>query len=160
MHERELTPPPLYHFMEQSSTTENAIDPPPVESKKGYEIRDLIENQNEVRNYLKKVERRIFALEEVYLEETPGGNIIRGWDAEAKPINRKGVEPRERVFSNSSFHVYQNYKPIQDEIALESGKFASGAKYSGSEPKKKKARKARKEKSNLVSYDQDWIADY
>ena len=133
------------------------------------DIKDLIEYQNEIKKHLKNVEKKIFFLEQSYLDDTPGGNVIRGWDPEAKPLNKKGIEPRERVFSNSSYHVFQDYKPIQDELAIEAKIIASNNKSTKSatqgEPKKKKKRKPRKDtKSSKVntaqSYDNEWTGDY
>lgn len=121
------------------------------------DISDLFEYQKEVKKHLKNVEKKIFSLEQSYLDETPGGNVIRGWDGDTKPLlNKKGAEPKERVFSNSSYHVYQDYKPIMDELAVEAKIHAANAKAlraampvaavtMSSEPKKKKKRKARKD---------------
>jgi hypothetical protein len=145
-----------------------------LEKRKNTDIKELIEHQKEIKKYLKNVEKKIFSLEQTYLDETPGGNVVRGWEAESKPFNKKGIEPKERLFSNSSYHVFQDYKPIQDELAIEAKITASNTKVtkapyaqSSSEPKKKKKRKARKEAkppkaipAAAASYDHEWTADY
>lgn len=142
------------------------------------DIKELIEYQKGVRKHLKDVEKKIFSLEQTYLDETPGGNVVRGWDhTENKPLNKKGIEPKERLFSNSSYHVFQDYKPIQDELALEAKITASNtlrttkatkvSSYGTGEPKKKKKRKIRKEAkpsksvaAATVQQDGEWVADY
>ena len=151
-----------------------------LEKRTSSDIKELIEYQKDVRKHLKNVEKKIFKLEQTYLEETPGGNVVRGWDqAETKPLNKKGVEPKERLFSNSSHNVFLNYKPIQDELAIEAKITASnttkttttkGTKasvQSSLEPKKKKKRKVRKEVKPpkaavaAATYDTEWVAaDY
>ena len=166
-----------------SSTTSATTITSVLEKRLHTDIKDLLDYQKDIKKNLKNVEKKIFSLEQSYLDETPGGNVIRGWDGEAKPINKRGVEPKERLFSNSSYHVFQNYKPIQDELAIEAKIIASNTKATktsqqggktkvpgaAGEPKKKKKRKARKEvmakpAKKLVAppaYDNEWVAaDY
>ena len=138
-------------------------------------LQDLYEYQKDIKKNLKNVEKKIFALEQSYLDETPGGNVIRGWDPESKPL-KKGVEPKERLFSNSSHNVFLDYKPIQDELAIEAKIIAANTKATKvsqqgggvvAEPKKKKKRKVRKEIKPVkaavtvaVANDNEWVPDF
>ena len=64
-----------------------------------------------------------------YLQETPLGNIVRGWDVDSKPIQtRNRIEEKERVFSLSS---YANWMGSQNSNAMD---FVNGP----SQPLKKK----------------------
>ena len=71
--------------------------------EKSADLIALLQHQTQIKDWSQKVNKRIFELEEQYLEETTLGNIIRGWDQDAKPINKKAfIEDKERLFSNSS----------------------------------------------------------
>lgn len=44
------------------------------------EAAHLNELQKQLKEWLAEIEQRIWDLEEIYLQEAPHGNIIRGWD--------------------------------------------------------------------------------
>ena len=46
------------------------------------DLKKLLEHQKQLKTWLKQINKRIFELEEQYLDETQNGNIIRGWDTE------------------------------------------------------------------------------
>ena len=53
---------------------------PPAVMTPAAELAALLEHQKEIQNWLNLCEDRIFEMETSYLDETPGGNMIRGWD--------------------------------------------------------------------------------
>jgi hypothetical protein len=67
------------------------------------ELAALLEHQKEIQNWLNLCEDRIFEMETSYLDETPGGNMIRGWDLDGRPPLRRQPEEKERIFSGSSY---------------------------------------------------------
>ena len=71
---------------------------------KSLELQALLAHQAQIKDWTIKVNKRIYELEEQYLEETTLGNIVKGWDQDAKPQQQKKVfvDDRDRLFSNSS----------------------------------------------------------
>ena len=113
------------------------------------DLRDLLEQQAQIKEWLQLADQRIYELEEAYLESTPLGNIIRGWDIDGKPMpsRPKTVDEKERLFSNSSYQVYLDNKSAADGKSMP-------AKSEGN-PKKKRRSSSKKD----GIYD-DWEADY
>jgi chromatin modification-related protein EAF6 len=68
--------------------------------------RQRVERKEALRQGLQGLERQIFALETAYLEDTPAGNVVQGFDNYAanarKSLPRKKVMDSERIFSLSS----------------------------------------------------------
>lgn len=65
-------------------------------------------HKTEVEELLSVVEKQIFDLEEKYYNETPNGNIMRGFDgfldSRGPPIGQKRrMDPEHRWFSYSSW---------------------------------------------------------
>jgi hypothetical protein len=76
------------------------------------EMKGLLEHQKKIQSWLHNVNNKIYSLEESYLEETPLGNIVRGWEIDGKllPLKTKGQEERERLFSFSSYQIWMDKK--------------------------------------------------
>lgn len=72
------------------------------EKEKSAELAEIMQHQKQVQDWTHKVNKRIFELEEQYLEETTLGNIVRGWDQDAKSNKKVLIEDKERLFSLSS----------------------------------------------------------
>mmetsp|Transcript_10573 Transcript_10573/g.16027 ORF Transcript_10573/g.16027 Transcript_10573/m.16027 type:complete len:130 (+) Transcript_10573:65-454(+) len=86
-------------------------------SRKGsVALRELLEHQQQIKDWLRECEKRIYELEENYLEETPLGNIVRGWEVDSKPVSSRprAIDDKERLFSNSSYKVYIASKGLAD----------------------------------------------
>ncbi|PHH52681.1 Chromatin modification-related protein eaf6 [Ceratocystis fimbriata CBS 114723] len=77
-------------------------------------LRDLIEKQRQIAKKLAAVEETIAQKETNYLEATPNGNIIFGFDSYIKGINsaaqrkKQNAPDANRVFSRSSI----SYRPV------------------------------------------------
>ena len=114
------------------------------------DLKDLLEHQNEIKNWLQLADQRIYELEELYLESTPLGNIIRGWEIDGKPLSNKPrtIDDKERLFSNSSFQIFMDSKILPDK---------SIASKNDSNPKKKARRSSTSKKGGI---EEDWDADY
>lgn len=81
----------------------------PVTGKINNEMKGLLEHQAEIQKWLTEVNRRLYDLEGQYLEDTPFGNIIRGWDNQDPSRGltlRRGFEEKERLFSHSSYKIW------------------------------------------------------
>lgn len=117
-----------------------------------YDLKDLLEHQAEIRDWLQLADQRIYELEEAYLEQTPLGNIIRGWEIDGKPLaaRPKTVDDKERLFSNSSYQVYIDSKTISES------KPAVVVK-SDVNPKKKRRSSSASKKDGIY---EDWEGDY
>lgn len=79
----------------------------------------LIQRKMQIEEDLASVEQSIFALEEVYLDETSHyGNIVKGWEGllNARPkavhahVRKPKINDKDRVWSNSS-----TSRPLPDE---------------------------------------------
>ena len=78
------------------------------------EMKGLLEQQIQIKKWLQEVHTKIYTLEEAYLEETPLGNVIRGWEIDGKPLplKFKGQEEKERLFSCSSYQYLPDKKVV------------------------------------------------
>lgn len=109
----------------------------------------LEENKQQMQKWLSMVSSKIYELETAYLEETPNGNVVKGWEIDARPPIHKSrsIEDKERLFSFSSYSFY-TAKKAEDDAA------ASGAlpvmPRSTTQNKSRKSRKRRQ--------DEDWNA--
>ena len=81
-----------------------AAPAPAPEPEKSAEMKALLQHEAQIKEWSGKVNKRIFELEEQYLEATTLGNIVRGWDQDAKPTQQRKVlvDDKERIFSNSN----------------------------------------------------------
>jgi hypothetical protein len=76
-------------------------------------VNSLREHEKQIKKWLLDVKKRIYELETSYLEDTPLGNIVKGWDIDGRPpiMKLRGqCDEKERCFSNSSY----TEKPVQD----------------------------------------------
>jgi len=88
----------------------------PFYEKARQELKDLIRERMKLDRQLAAIEDDIHKRETMYLEETPHGNIITGFDAYTKGTGaaagagrrRGGVNDSNRVFSKSSVTFNQN----------------------------------------------------
>ena len=74
-------------------------------------MKALLDHQKEIRSWLRDVNRKIARLEEQYLDDTTNGNIIRGWETDARNSTSggsrlRGIDDKEKLFSNSSYRVW------------------------------------------------------
>ena len=101
------------------------------------EMQNLLEQQQQIEEWLRDAEQRIYELEGTYLEETPLGNIVRGWEVDCKPLTstRGGIDEKERIFSNSSYQVWVENRSLQQPEQNIDSSIAASLKY-------KKARRA------------------
>jgi len=82
-------------------------DPPPASANT---LEAMLAKRQQLEEDLVRVERGIFELEEVYLEDTSSyGNVVKGWDgfltSRPKPhsaAKRATIAYKERIFSKSS----------------------------------------------------------
>ena len=55
-------------------------------------------------------DRRIYEIEEKYLNETPTGNVVKGWegyiDGKVTGQARKALKAEDRIFSGASYSMY------------------------------------------------------
>jgi hypothetical protein len=134
----------------------------------------LLSHQRQVHTWLQDVELRIAELEAAYLDETAAslGNIVRGFDVDAKPLigRSRVIEEKEKVFSNSSYRpapstLYSLSKAQQHHLQLQMHDGAAGSGFgsaSSSAPAHKRARKgtgAVRERANKVASDA-WDEDF
>lgn len=87
------------------------------------ELKQLIAHQAQIKSWLSEVNTRIAEMEESYLEETPMGNIVRGWEIDGKllPLRSRGGGPgeeKEKIFSNSSYQCW-----LETKAQAESGEW-------------------------------------
>ena len=132
------------------------------------EMKGLLEQQMKIRKWLTEVHSKIYTLEESYLEETPLGNIVRGWEIDGKPLplKFKGQEEKERLFSCSSYHPPPERKTTHDVQPDAVGEkrshhAASGLNGRSSDgPKNKKVRKSHSKKGADLYEEWEQQADY
>ncbi|CEG43977.1 Uncharacterized conserved protein [Plasmopara halstedii] len=91
------------------------------------EMLALYEAQRRAHETVLTLQAQIEEEEAVYLEETPHGNIIRGWDGfidskqSRKDTNPKKVKPyteAEHLFSNSCFYASLADEPSFDQVDI------------------------------------------
>ena len=107
------------------------------------DMKDLLAQKNQIQEWLSKVEQRVWELEGNYLDSTPMGNIIRGWDLDGKPlIHKRSDDKEERLFSYSSYQFYQEKKTqerVRHQTAYDmSGRYGSDDAFN---PNKKNKRR-------------------
>ena len=136
-------------------------------SHAGDEMKGLLEQQAKIKRWLAEVHTKIYKLEEAYLEETPMGNIIHGWDIDNKTnFKYKGQEDKERLFSCSSYHTHVDRKIAPETLSEAVGEkrshhAASGSNSKASEGTKSKKVKKSHSKKGAEMYDEwDNEADY
>jgi len=129
--------------------------------KASQELYGLLEHQKQLKDWLYEVEQRIFELEGTYLDETPNGNLVRGWDIDTKITRPRQIEGQERIFSCSSYQNWLESKSLI-EIELENKKLVH-TRPEQPAPKTKKARKSSSSKrdsaAGLANFD-DGDEDY
>lgn len=114
-----------------------------VEKKKRRsELKELEECESQLNDWIRDVEQKIYELEGQYLDETPMGNILKGWEVDGKPSSRlRSIDEKERLFSNSSYHVYMEGKYLSNDEMNKGRKVHE----SSQQPKKKARRSIKKE---------------
>jgi hypothetical protein len=73
------------------------------------EMKGLLEHKKQINEWLVLVESRIWDMEDTYLDETPAGNIIKGWEMDGKPPLKSGPShpaSGDRLFSYSSYQTF------------------------------------------------------
>ena len=98
--------------------------------------KDLVEGERLIERELFNVERHIYDLEKIYLEEAVNfGNLIKGWDSNTGYKNQKHalfttfkkpkIQEKERLFSLSSLssqvHKRQRIELEDSEVEMEPG---------------------------------------
>jgi hypothetical protein len=136
-------------------------------SRTSEEMKGLLDHQKQVKAWLAEVNAKIFSLEEQYLEETPLGNIIRGWEIDGKPLPLKTREvEKERLFSYSSYQVWFDRKiASENESYGEKRNRDSTSSANNGAPKPKKQKRSSsssntKIKDDLFTEDWDHLGDY
>ncbi len=109
-------------------------------------MQHLLNQQKYVKNLLAEVEQKILTLENTYLIETTLGNVVRGWDVDAKPVvgRPRLADDKEKLFSQSSYNTWLEYK-LHSEINEEKRKFDSSGNNNalGTLPLRKKLKKSK-----------------
>ena len=108
----------------------------------------LLKHQNEIKEWQAAVNRRVQSMEEAYLRETAMGNIVRGFDQDASNATFKNrnkadtreVDEKEKLFSGSSFPIFDARQKAAAAKAAAAKAAASKAASSG--PATKKAKKS------------------
>lgn len=142
------------------------------QKKRRKELKELIEYEQQLKDLLRDLEYKIYELEGIYLEETPMGNILKGWEIDGKLFSSRPrtIDEKERLFSNSSYRVYMEGK-LSSVLGGSSGVSShsmsttlggneeKGRKndQSSNQPKKKVRRSTSMKKDGL--YD-EWENDY
>lgn len=99
------------------------------EPKMSDEMNHLLDQQQQIKNWMQEVKDRIHSLETNYLEDTPMGNIVRGWEQSKIFATRsRKISDKERLFSNSSYQVWLDVKnkPVEETKADEASKETAG----------------------------------
>jgi hypothetical protein len=123
--------------------------------KRREELKELIESQQQLKDLLRDVEQKIYELEGIYLEETPMGNILKGWEIDGKPLSNRPrtVDEKERLISNSSYRVY-----MEGKLSLEEQKVRKYEQSQSYQPKKKARRSSSSIKKEGLY--EEWENDY
>lgn len=83
------------------------------------EMKELLEHRKEIKSWIANINQKIFELETSYLEEHNSlGNVIKGWDPDGRtlPIKRTINDEKDRLFSNSSYEIWNNMKSHEQEV--------------------------------------------
>lgn len=108
--------------------------PPPILSA---EMQGILTHQRQIKEWQRQVNARIQELEESYLDGSTMGNIVKGWDQDAKPLQKKGgVEDKERIFSNSSLPALFVAGPLPDHHQHHGVVYKSNSHKAGSHKRK------------------------
>ena len=124
-------------------------------------LRGYIEHQIQLKKWLSDVEQKIVELEESYLEETPGGNIIKGWDVDSKsvPIRPRPMDDKERIFSCSSYQVWMESRASMENEAILADKKAGNLRSDSVQPQKLRKHKKNSMTRRDSGYNDDWEDD-
>ena len=119
------------------------------------ELKGLMDHQKQIKAWLAEVHAKVDILENTYLEETPLGNVVRGW-ADDKPLFKKGQEDKEKIFSNSSYQVFLDRQSNRDDAEV--GDKRSGPTNAGksAEISSNKSKKSKKSSSHKRKNDDDF----
>lgn len=79
------------------------------------QLKILKQQQAQLNQWLVQVNNKLYEIETQYLDDTPLGNIIRGWDIDGKTAppsyrSKNNIDDRERMFSFSSLAFMQDKK--------------------------------------------------
>ncbi|RPA88290.1 NuA4-domain-containing protein [Ascobolus immersus RN42] len=113
------------------------------------ELRHLIARKRQNDRHLASIEENIYKIETSYLEETPNGNIIRGFDNYIKGSaarRRNVISDSDRLFSQSSVTFVKDETPQSASTAAPTPVSETAPK--PSKDKKKKRKKAEDENSS------------
>ncbi len=96
-------------------TMELQVERQPKPIAESEDLKKLKEHHDEIKQWINSVQSKIYELETSYLEETQLGNIIKGWEIDGRPpLKLRGqCEEKERLFSFSSYEVWQDHKTQQ-----------------------------------------------
>lgn len=110
--------------------------------RKTNELKELLEYQQQLNDLLRDIELRIYEIEGNYLEETPMGNILKGWEIDGKPLPSRPriIDEKERLFSNSSYRVYIENKNSNSSHSNNNNNnsYGNNNNYNNNEDKNKK----------------------
>lgn len=91
---------------ENSVASNGSTDPRQTEYEKvKADLRNLLSKKRNVDKSLNTLEEQLYKMEGAYLEDTPNGNVVKGFDNYNKgtqPKKRTGLSEQDRVFSLSS----------------------------------------------------------
>ena len=117
------------------------------------EMAHLLQQQNQIRGWLQEVDQRILDLETAYLINTPMGNVVRGWDIDAKPIvgRPRVIEDKERLFSQSSYRNWLSSRATGHD---------ADEKKKTEQVTAQKSKRMRKSKSSSRIADDEWDTEF
>ena len=92
-------------ILDPSSSSKSANLSTPNQTQQNIKI--LKPQQHQLQQWLNQVNAKLFEVETAYLDDTPLGNLVRGWDADGKTAapsyrSKNNIDERERLFSFSS----------------------------------------------------------
>ena len=120
------------------------------------EMTHLLNQQKQIREWLVQVDQKIYSLETSYLVDTAMGNVVKGWDIDARPVvgRPRVMEEKERLFSQSS---YRGGLGLGSKAASAEGEDKRKLDpASGGLPKAKKMRKSK----SISKFDDSWDPDF
>lgn len=132
----------------EAATSTEVIESPQLSA-----LENLKLQRKQLEDWTKVVNARIFELETNYLEETPNGNLIKGWEVDGRQVPLHKLKPnydeKERLFSFSSYRYLLDRKKNSEFFRQHERTHSSKANVQKQQQKKQKKRK--------VEYD-DWNA--